>query len=187
MSHSIVVYALSLDGLNYRYTGATTRGTYYRLLDHRRFAAKGHEAPVYAWMRDVDPENVIATVLEEVDSADDLGDREVAWNARLRAEGHDLLNRVHEARHRPQRNVWQPSPEAIENRRRGQMGVPKPRVSAALKGKPWTDERKGRLKEAMKARGLSETEASSYGQLAAHGRWHVKRGIVKSGCTHCEK
>jgi hypothetical protein len=88
------VYALSLDGVGFRYVGLTTYGSDAgpRLYMHRFNAAAGIDYPVYRWMRKHGPENVQATVLCYTATVDDLKLAEIWWIAELRKLGYDLLN-----------------------------------------------------------------------------------------------
>ena len=59
------IYALSLDGANFRYVGLASRkhGGAGRLRDHKIDAANGDRGPLLGWMRKHGPENVVISIL----------------------------------------------------------------------------------------------------------------------------
>lgn len=87
-----VIYGLRLrTETEYRYVGQTQFGAEYRLGRHRHMS-KYRDLPVYLWMRKHN--DVVIDVLEKVPEGDlkDLDAKEIEWIARLRSEGHELLN-----------------------------------------------------------------------------------------------
>lgn len=86
-----VVYGLTLDGESYRYVGRTSCGLAKRMREHVYAARTGKDLPVYRWMRKHGAENVRAVILAE-GVREDLPPLESQWVAKLRDEGHHLLN-----------------------------------------------------------------------------------------------
>lgn len=87
-----VIYALSIDGVNYRYVGMTQIGAEARLRIHMK-TGRNPRLPSARWIkkhRDLGAE-IRAIVLEEC-TPEGIGAREAAWIDQLRAEGHALLN-----------------------------------------------------------------------------------------------
>lgn len=154
------IYALSLDGVDHRYIGATTQKIHRRLTGHKQNALQPYRrgtAPVYDWMREVGPNNVIATLIDRVPDSD-IHEAERRWISNLRAQGFDLLNETDGGPGRPGPHP----PEDVARVAAGHIGKKRGPYN-------WAD--------------VSKQVAS--GAKAAHNRWHVGRGIVKDDCTFC--
>jgi hypothetical protein len=91
-----VVYGVVETGsAEFRYVGLTTKTIRRRRLEHFKNADRGMKTPFADWLRTHHSrEDVFFRSLELVmsDNLEDLGHAEQQWIARLRAEGHRLLN-----------------------------------------------------------------------------------------------
>jgi hypothetical protein len=91
-----VIYGVRLvDSPEFRYVGLTTHTIVRRRSEHWKTAERGMKTPFADWLRaHADREAVYFQSLELVmsDDLDDLGEAEQRWIARLRADGHRLLN-----------------------------------------------------------------------------------------------
>ena len=152
---------------------------------HRWEARHGHVRPLYDWMREVGPADVVVTVLEKCpydSSAEALGQREAYWIARLREEGHSLLNIA-------SGGLGQPGVKWTDDRKaqmseivRQQMQVRNHLQEPEVRAKA-TAARTGRKRGPYAWTDVAKQAES--GALAAHNRWHVARGITKPECAHC--
>jgi hypothetical protein len=129
-----VIYALSINGADYRYVGMTQIGAEARLRIHRK-TGRSPKLPSARWIKKHQAlgEAIRVTVLEEC-TPENIGDREAAWIERLRSEGHDLLN-------------------VTEGGRGGLPGFThtdeaRAKMSAKLKGRTFDDEWRARLSAA---------------------------------------
>lgn len=131
------IYALKLKSKpGYRYVGQTTRDVRVRFNAHISDTFNRNSAyPVHAWIRKYGKDEIEFEVLEAVEEGDReaLDSAEINWIARLRLEGHDLLNLVE-----------------------GGKGVTG--LVAWNKGIPMTEEMKARVSESHK--GYKHTENS---------------------------
>lgn len=76
----------------YRYIGLTSQGAQRRLWGHRKSARRGKAWPVYSWMRKHGDTNVISTVLEELETPEELAAAEMRWIAHFRERAQADLN-----------------------------------------------------------------------------------------------
>lgn len=174
-----LIYALTFDG-PIRYVGQTRGSLRVRLDGHRQNAREGKPAelrrPVVQWMREIGPGLVRGVVLERCE-ASELDERERYWIARLRAQGHDLLN-VTDGGAGPR--GWHHHPETIASLSKLARGRQySPEVRAA-----WSVQRTGRphTKRHQFADPAAQVDS---GTLGAHNRWHVARGRVSDTCGLC--
>jgi hypothetical protein len=178
------VYALSTDGHNYRYVGFTgSYGIRKRMAMHRWEARHGNDKPLYVWMREEGPINVIATVLEKMptdSTVKQLGEREAYWIYRLRGESYDLVNQASGGLGAPGLTLSAERRAALAEkaRRETHLHTPENRAKRAaahvgIKHKPHV------------FRDI-QTQVVSGGR-AAHNRWHVARGITKESCMFCKE
>lgn len=151
------IYALSTDGVDYRYVGATRDTPGRRLTDHKIKAKRGVVRPVYDWMRSVGPSTIATTLLDRVPD-DEIHEAEALWISRLRAEGHDLLNVQDGGPGRPGYR----SPEEAARTGAAHVGI---------------KHKKHEFKDIT-------TQVVS-GARGAHSRWHAARGIVNNDCVFC--
>lgn len=88
----LLIYALSLDGVDYRYVGCTSKGANLRLKRHVASVKSGSMLPVHSWMRKHGTESIFMDVLEVIKTKDELDPRERFWIADFRRIGYRLLN-----------------------------------------------------------------------------------------------
>lgn len=74
-----VIYGLHRGDGVIRYVGLTTLTAPHRLSQHRIVANAGLRRPLYYWMRKHGPETIETVVLETVDDAEQLDEREIYW------------------------------------------------------------------------------------------------------------
>ncbi|WP_394554753.1 NUMOD3 domain-containing DNA-binding protein [Agromyces sp. MMS24-JH15] len=102
------VYAFrTYDSDEFRYVGMTTDSVTARERQHFRLAASGkRKTPFYDWLRKNGRENAFAIPLAVVTTGlDDLAASEIEWIARMRLEGHRLLN-LSDGGKGPNGHVW---------------------------------------------------------------------------------
>ena len=89
-----VVYGVRLEtSPEFRYVGLTTASIRRRTRQHIRNAEMGVRNPFYDWLRKTPQGLVFVQSLQVVTTTlEDLGEAEVAWIAKLRAQGDRLLN-----------------------------------------------------------------------------------------------
>lgn len=85
-----VIYGIHIGDQRYRYIGQTG-GFPQRIAQHKHSRAMAKTA-VAKWLSENDWSSVRFEILDRADTVEELRDLEVAWIARLRAEGFDLLN-----------------------------------------------------------------------------------------------
>jgi hypothetical protein len=161
-----VVYAL-VDPRHpeqYRYVGQT-RDLEYRVKVHRHHARVGRRSTrLYDWIRSV-PE-VAAVVLEHCETDEELNERERHWIAKLRAEGHDLL----------------------QVRAGGRYVVltdeDKKKISERKMGWVVSDDTREKMRQSHLGH-VPTAEARKNMSQAQHRRWHVRRNIINPDCPHC--
>lgn len=73
-----VIYGLHTGDHVVRYIGQTVKVPSIRMREHRNFADKGVDWPVYRWMRKSGSENIQMCIMEVVDNPSLLDDREIA-------------------------------------------------------------------------------------------------------------
>lgn len=141
------VYALHAGDFVFRYVGSTSKNSTNRLWEHNYRAGRDHQAPVYKWMREVGVENVRVVDLIKITADDDMPKVEASVIRQLIENGHPLLNAI--ARDGVPNSI---SPEMRS--RIGQSRKGMPTWIAGKKGEEagWTDERRARQSETMKAR-----------------------------------
>lgn len=81
-----VIYGLHNGDHVIRYIGQTVKIPATRMREHRNFAAKGVEWPVYKWMRKHGPENIQMCILEVFADPELLDVREIALIAQYRQD-----------------------------------------------------------------------------------------------------
>lgn len=150
------IYGVSgVGSAEYRYIGLTTGTVDRRRRQHLKSAKAGTKSPFYDWVRRFEsPEQVYFEPLELVmsDDLEDLGKAERRWIARLRDDGHRLLN-LTEGGLGPRGYVWTAEQrQAAGDRARGRKRTNVPRGpdhpswgrthSDELK-QQWSERRKG--------------------------------------------
>lgn len=174
-----VIYALSVDGVSYRYVGMTQIGAEARLRIHRK-TGRAPRLPSAQWIKKYQDlgETIRTTVLEEC-TPENIGAREAAWIDRLRGDGYDLLNvteggrgglpgHVHSEEARAKMSAklkgrvldeaWRAKLSAASARqeRRPVTEDTREKLRAARSGRgPMPEEQKARQSAAMKGRKLS--------------------------------
>lgn len=88
------IYALYVDEGQYCYIGSTSKNAQNRLWEHIYRARKGHPAPVYEWMREVDPAKVRFEVLLRVADSGERAAKEAKLIAEFIKNGHQLRNQI---------------------------------------------------------------------------------------------
>lgn len=165
-----VIYALSVNGRDFRYVGLTKRAVELRLAQHEKTARSGREAslPVHVWMREHGPVQV--TVLSHARIAD-LHGAERWWIAELKALGYDLLNRTSGGQGT---FGWIPTAEtrarisvAMAGKKRAPSSEEKRRkIGIAHKGMKRSAETRAKISAAAKGRKLSPEHIAAI--VAAH-------------------
>lgn len=92
---SVLIYALTYPGTDrVRYVGKTVRSPRKRHSEHIAAAMRNPRLPVHRWIRSLYERGSWSCLwhLERVPESEDWAARERHWIAKLRAEGHDLLN-----------------------------------------------------------------------------------------------
>jgi hypothetical protein len=185
LNPSHVIYALSTDGSTYRYVGFTGKKIRQRLSMHRWEAKHGNSAPLYDWFREEGPDNVTATVLEKMPTdtpRELLGEREARWIAVLREEGYALINQAAGGLGVPgvRPTVAQLEARAERGRRQDLSHLHNAEMQARA-----TAARTGQKRGSYNWSPSGAANSAEGRAKASHNRWHVARGLVKEGCTHC--
>ena len=147
MTRECVIYALEDKAGNIGYIGSTKVNAKTRWWEHRSRARAGHAAPVYDWIRSIGIDNLQYRVLKSVQEIAEVEKVEASLIKSFIESGHPIQNQM------------------------GRDGVPKSHtertkkiVSEKKKGKPtwikgkrgeeagWTEERRARQSQTMKAR-----------------------------------
>lgn len=145
-----------MGSTEFRYVGLTTKTILRRRSEHFKNAERGHKTPFADWLRKHQSrEDVFFQSLELVmsDDLEDLGRAEQEWIARLRAEGHRLLN-LTDGGLGPRGFVWTDEQRrAVGDRTRGrkhpnpQHGPDNPmwgRSHSEEQRARWSEERRGK-------------------------------------------
>lgn len=88
------IYALYVNEGEYCYIGSTSKNAQNRLWEHIYRARKGHLAPVYEWMREVNPQNVRFEILLRVADSKERAIQEANLIAKCIQDGHPLRNQI---------------------------------------------------------------------------------------------
>jgi group I intron endonuclease len=102
------IYAFrTFDSGEFRYVGMTTTSVTVRERQHFKVVASGvRKSPFYDWLRKNGRDNAFALSLAVVTTnLDDLAAAEIHWIARLRADGHRILN-LSDGGKGPNGHVW---------------------------------------------------------------------------------
>lgn len=153
-----VVYGVrEMGSREYRYVGLTTKTVLRRRSEHWKTADRGRRTPFGDWLKTHSSrEDVYFQSLELVmsESLEDLGRAEQAWIARLRSDGHHLLN-LADGGLGPRGYVWtEAQRKAAGDRARGRKHPNAPRgpdhpswgrkIHSAEQKARWSAERKGK-------------------------------------------
>lgn len=178
-SHSTVVgriYGLLGPDDVVRYVGQTTYSLSRRLANHRGAARVGATAPVYEWMRAVQPENVTARDLE-VAPVSQLAERERHWIVKLGTL--TTCGGCNDKLGNENSDAFRVKARASQTAR---WEDPEEHVRASAK---WSDpEKRAQARAAWEAYWNDPNRAPLL-RPGGHIRWHLNRGIVKNGCTFC--
>lgn len=166
-----VVYGVQEMGSSeFRYVGLTTKTILRRRSEHFKTAERGVKTPFADWLRTHGSrEDVFFRSLELVmsDDLEDLGHAEQKWIARLRADGHRLLN-LTEGGLGPRGYVWsEEQRRAVGDRTRGTKHPhPLRGPDNPMWGRSHTDEQKAKWSEARKGMN-SGTSNPNFGKFGA--------------------
>ncbi len=165
-----VIYGARADGSDeFRYIGLTTKTVIARKNQHFAAAARGQKTPFADWLRKYpNPERVHFESLELVmsDDLEDLGYAEQRWIAKLRKEGHRLLN-LTDGGLGPTGQVWTPEMrEAARIRNTGRKGVSLAGPDNGMWGRQHSDEQKARWSHERKGTNTGEANPN-YGKFGA--------------------
>lgn len=87
------VYALSENGVDFRYVGATNAVNVTRYVLAKRYRCHHRTSPSYRWLAEIfDTQRVPIITILESDCTDIHRERERWWIRKLRDDGYDLLN-----------------------------------------------------------------------------------------------
>ena len=144
----------AMESNEYRYVGLTTKTILRRRSEHFKNAHRGIKTPFADWLRKQQSrEDVFFGSLELVMSEDleDLGRAEQQWIARLRAEGHRLLN-LTDGGLGPRGYVWSDEQRrAVGDRTRGTIHPnPQRGPDNPMWGRSHSDEQRARWSEARR-------------------------------------
>ncbi|MFC8447662.1 NUMOD3 domain-containing DNA-binding protein [Kitasatospora sp. NPDC057223] len=173
-----VIYALTLDGVNYRYVGMTQIGAEARLRIHLK-TGRNPRLPSARWIkkhRDLGAD-IKSVVLEEC-TPENVGAREAIWIERLRTEGHALLNLTEGGRGGLPGYVHSPASRAkMSAKRKGQIldAAWRAKIAEAharRERKPLTEATREKLRAAAARRGpiIISEEQKARQSAAMRGR-----------------
>ena len=154
----------------FRYVGLTSKTILRRRSEHFKNADRGIKTPFSDWLRRYESrEDVYFESLELVMSQDleDLGTAEQVWIARLRDEGHRLLN-LTDGGLGPRGYVWsEEQRRAVGDRTRGTIH-PNPLRGAdnPMWGRSHSDEQRARWSEARRGKNAGEANPN-FGKFGA--------------------
>lgn len=191
-----VIYAITADGEEYRYVGLTTAPLKRREYEHRLHARIYQRTPIHHWLNK-HPEAVFV-VLEDGLEDTALDSAEVHWIAKLKTEGHSLLNltgggrnaytldedvkkRMSETTSRTQK-LSADRAKALYAGRDKWLAENKALLSERISGhrnpnygKPWSEERREKTQRSrLKAAGWTEDDIRSIRNRAAEGETQTK-------------
>jgi hypothetical protein len=131
-----VIYGLIHDG-GFFYVGRTRTNLQERFWQHSYRARSGHNAPVYAYMREVGISNIEPVELEEISDWESSASLEAEWISKLINEGHALTNQLGR----------DGVPDSWSEEMRAKMSIIQSGRETWIKGKRgegagWTDERR---------------------------------------------
>lgn len=176
-----VIYALSVDGRDFRYVGLTKRTIAVRWKQHKQTAARGGRWPISCWIRKHGAENISVTVLSYV-RIDELCDAERWWIAELRGLGYQLLNLTEGG----EGNFgWVPTAETRVNMSAGasaSMTAERRAVLAAARvGKLLSEETKEKISKAQRGHPAYEKSAEGRARISAthKGKKHTAEHNAK--------
>lgn len=140
------IYALFVREGEYHYIGSTSINAQNRLWEHIHRARSGHDAPVYAWMREVGIENVRFCVLVSESDTEAREKIEAQMICQFIEQGHPLKNRI--SRDGVVRSMSDESKAIISKKQTGKKTwiYGKRGLDAG-----WTDERRKAQSERMKS------------------------------------
>jgi hypothetical protein len=147
-----VVYGIRLEtSPEFRYVGLTTASIRRRTRQHIRNAEVGVRNPFYDWLRKAPQGLVFGQSLQVVTTTlEDLGEAEVAWIAKLRAQGDRLLN-LSDGGLGPTGIQWsEEQREAARVRSTGRSIPPRFGSDNPMFGQTHSDEQKARWRESRK-------------------------------------
>jgi hypothetical protein len=147
-----LVYGIRLTSCSeYRYVGLTTKTAALRLRQHRKNARDGKQTPLSDWLRKHVGDEIVVDVLEYVTfELQALGEAEIAWIARLRAQDHRLLN-VADGGLGPTGVVWTAEQrEAARLRSTGRKGLSRPGEENPFYGGRHSEEQRARWSESRR-------------------------------------
>lgn len=111
------IYGLKLKtSREIRYVGMTSSTSKRRLQQHFTAARRGVRYPVCDWLRNQDFEEVEIVELEKCSDYDELEIREIYWAAKLKEDGHRLLN-LTEGGKGPKGHKWTEGQKAAHRER----------------------------------------------------------------------
>lgn len=168
-----VIYGVrEMESPEFRYVGLTTHTIERRRREHFKNTAYGRKTPFADWLlkhTKTDREAVYFASLELVmsDSLDDLGAAEQRWIAKLRAEGHRLLN-LTEGGLGPRGYVWsEEQRRAVGDRTRGTKHPnPMRGPDNPMWGRAHSDEQKARWSQARKGTNVG-SDNPNFGKFGA--------------------
>lgn len=185
----------------FRYIGQTIQIPQRRFNNHKYYARVSDSLPVYRWIRKHGETNIVQDIIEVVEDATHLDEREVFHIAQARQTNtKPLLNLCdggqgasgisdENRRARSERMKGQPgfftgqkhSPESkalmsekASNRK--QSEETKARIGASHKGRKHTPEARANMKAAQIAAGPN---------IGPHNRFHAPRGVINPDCSFC--
>lgn len=207
-----VIYGLAGPDGQIRYVGFTTSTMQYRVNNHRSAAKGGHTAPVNQWIREVGLHSFTGVELEIVPEGEDLREKAEVWIKGFESRGVNLLNCT-EAEHAARTRKAMEDPEVrakiskadrshtqtpewrkmISEANKGRKISPEHRaiVSRTHKGKTVSEETRAKISERAMGhkRNLGRVQSAETREkmsVSKHNNLHVAKGIVKTGCRHCE-
>ncbi|MDY0985120.1 NUMOD3 domain-containing DNA-binding protein [Microbacterium sp. CFBP9023] len=173
-----LVYAVRrYDSPEYRYVGMTTKSVGVRSRQHLKSARAGKRTPFYDWIRarDSEQEEVYFEPVEIVmgSQLEALGLAEQSWIAKLRAEGHRLLN-LSDGGLGPQGHVWtEAQREAAGQRSRGRK---RPDIGSGPDHPSWGTRRSDEQRASWSAQRKGMNAGERNPNFAKFGPEHPKFG-----------
>lgn len=202
-----VVYGLKLvNAETYRYVGMTTTSAQQRGIEHESTARNSPKYPIHYWLRKHQGEvEMVMLSIRSPGGLDELAMEEQNWIARLRSEGHKLLN-LTDGGEGPNGAVF----SEAERKRRSEavLGELNPNygkygTASHMYGREFSESTRKKLSDAklgelnpMYGREVSEYRKELYSKLftgsknpkakySAHKRHHVNKEILNVECRYC--
>lgn len=186
MTATGIIYGLKTASSRVLYVGKTTKSLSERLSNHVRSSRTVFDGnPVLVWIRDVGEAAVLIVELEH-GPLDQLNVLEVSWTNTLKTHvSEGGLNRIRGTQlseaDRAQRSAslrqhFQDHPESRVQR------------SAQLVKRFSNPANREKVRTSVAqhyTKPESHVPVRRGGQLGAHNRWHVNRGVTKVGCEFC--